>query len=279
MRNRCRWRLSDRGERRLFNRSGRPSGPAARLITRTPEGGRLLLARRLGGHVIISGGPEGSLFPTGSTTSLLYDRAVGTCDAATIEPGKLELGHVAHANCGDPALYGEQVLAVSYLTQPPASRANGLGEFAVRIAHVDTAARNGYTLGPIVMTYPQARTATRSGSTATARSGSMTHTTAPLRARTVSCSASRTPPGQWCSAGRSHRTRENCWRSMPTVSGSHRLLKAVNRCTRRRRRWSATSRCTASHQALPPLSRCSNPVRPRALAGRRRPHRLARSRR
>ena len=77
------------------------------------------------------------------------------------------------------------------------------------------------------MTYPQARTATRSGSTATARSGSMTHTTAPLRARTVSCSASRTPPGQWCSAGRSHRTRENCWRSMPTVSGSHRLLKAV----------------------------------------------------
>ncbi len=47
------------------------------------------------------------------------------------------------------------MLAVSSLAQPPASRAAGLGGFAVRIAHVDPAARDRYTLGPIVMTYPQ----------------------------------------------------------------------------------------------------------------------------
>ena len=68
--------------------------------------------------------------------------------------GTLRLGDVRHANCGDPALYGEQVLAVSYVAQP-ASRTRGVGEFAVRIAHVDPAARDGYTLGPVVMTYQQ----------------------------------------------------------------------------------------------------------------------------
>jgi hypothetical protein len=35
------------------------------------------------------------------------------------------------------------------------SRTRGVGEFAVRIAHVDPQARDGYTLGPIVMTYQQ----------------------------------------------------------------------------------------------------------------------------
>jgi hypothetical protein len=108
----------------------------------------------VGDRVIVSGGPEGSLFPSGSSTSLSHGRAAGTCDAATVEPGTLRLGHVRHANCGDPALYGEQVLAVSYVEQP-ASRTRGVGEFAVRIAHVDPAARDGYTLGPVVMTYQQ----------------------------------------------------------------------------------------------------------------------------
>ncbi len=120
-----------------------------------PKAGDYFSLAVVGGRVIVSGGPDGSLFPSGSTTSLSDDRAVGTCDAATVEPGTLKLGHVTHANCGDPALYGERVLAVSYLAQPPASRADGLDTFAVRIARVDPAARDGYTLGPIVMTYPQ----------------------------------------------------------------------------------------------------------------------------
>src|ERR1700733_11231165 len=131
-----------------------PVPPLVSSLALPKAGGYFSLAV-VGGHVIVSGGPEGSLFPSGSTTSLSNDRAVGTCDAAAVEPGTLKLGHVAHANCGDPTLYGEQVLAVSYLAQPPASRPDELDTFAVRIAHVDPAARDGYPLGPIVMTYPQ----------------------------------------------------------------------------------------------------------------------------
>ncbi len=119
-----------------------------------PQKGDYFALAVVGDRVIVSGGPRGSLFPSGSTTSLSDGRAVGTCDAATVRPGTLKLGHVMHANCGDPALYGERILAVSYLLQPPA-RDQGTGELAVRIAHVDPGMRDGYTLGPVVMTYPQ----------------------------------------------------------------------------------------------------------------------------
>ena len=119
-----------------------------------PPAGDFLALAVVGDRVIVSGGPEGSLFPSGSTTSLSHGRAAGTCDAATVAPGTLRLGRVRHANCGDPALYGERVLAVSYLVEP-ASRTHGVGEFAVRIAKVNPAAPDGYTLGPVVMTYPQ----------------------------------------------------------------------------------------------------------------------------
>jgi hypothetical protein len=81
-------------------------------------------------------------------------RPSGTCDAATVDPRTLKLSDVTHANCGDPALYGVRALAVSYLLRrtPPSG---GTGTFAIRIARVDPAAPHGYTLGPIVMTYPQ----------------------------------------------------------------------------------------------------------------------------
>jgi hypothetical protein len=119
-----------------------------------PKAGDYFALASVGDRIILSGGPDGSLFPSGSTTSLSHGRVVGTCDAATVEPGTLKLGRVAHANCGDPALYGEQVLAVSYPVHSP-SGTRGVGEFAIRIAHVDSGALDGYTLGPVVMTYPQ----------------------------------------------------------------------------------------------------------------------------
>jgi hypothetical protein len=130
--------------------------PALPLVSSLalPKAGDYFALATVGDHIILSGGPDGSLFPSGSTTLLSDGRVVGTCDAATVEPGTLKLGHVAHANCGDPALYGEQVLAVSYLVHP-VSGTRGVGEFAVRIAHVDPGALDGYTLGPVVMTYPQ----------------------------------------------------------------------------------------------------------------------------
>jgi hypothetical protein len=138
--------------------AGAKSGdhPLSPLVSslKLPQKGDYFALAVVDGRVIVSGGPTGSQFPSGSTTSLSDGRAVGTCDSATVEPGTLELGHIMHANCGDPALYDERVLAVSSLAQP-VSRTRGLGEFGVRIAHVDPGARDGYTLGPVVMTYPQ----------------------------------------------------------------------------------------------------------------------------
>jgi hypothetical protein len=128
---------------------GHPAVPLVSSLA-LPKVGDYFTLATVGDRIILSGGPDGSLFPSGSTTSLSDGRAVGTCDAVTVEPGTLKLGPVAHANCGDPALYGQQVLAVSYLV-PPVS----VGEFAVRIAHVDPGSLDGYTLGPVVMTYPQ----------------------------------------------------------------------------------------------------------------------------
>ena len=143
--------IADRGE----SAPGSADHPV-RLVSSLvlPKAGDYFALASVGDRIILSGGPDGSLFPSGSTTSLSDGRAVGTCDAATVEPGTLKLGRVAHANCGDPALYGERVLAVSYLVAP-APGASGVGEFAVRIAHVDSGALDGYTLGPVVMTYPQ----------------------------------------------------------------------------------------------------------------------------
>jgi hypothetical protein len=125
-----------------------PLGPAVSSTT-LPTAGDYFSLAVVRGHLIVSGGPQGSLFPSGSTTSLSRGRASGTCDAATVDPVTLKLGRVAHANCGDPALYGERVMAVSYLTSRVRDR------LAVRIARVDPAAPDGYTLGPIVMTYPE----------------------------------------------------------------------------------------------------------------------------
>jgi hypothetical protein len=136
------------------SRSGDHRAPSLVGSLTLPRSGDFFSLGVVGDRVIVSGGVGGSLFPSGSTTALSDGRAVGICDAATVESGPLRLGHVMYANCGDPALYGEQVLAVSYLAQP-VSRARGLGEYAVRIAHVDPRAHDGYTLGPVVMTYDE----------------------------------------------------------------------------------------------------------------------------
>ena len=144
--------IADHGE----SSPGSGDHPAVPLVSSLalPKAGDYFALATVGDHIILSGGPDGSLFPSGSTTVLSDGRVVGTCDAATVEPGTLKLSLVAHANCGDPALYGEQVLAVSYLVHP-VSGTRGVGEFAVRIAHVDPGALDGYTLGRVVMTYPQ----------------------------------------------------------------------------------------------------------------------------
>jgi hypothetical protein len=131
----------------------RPVSVAVSSVT-LPQSGDYFSLAVVGGRLIVSGGPQGSLFPSGSTGPLSHGRASGICDAATVDPLTLKLSDVSHANCGDPALYGVRALAVSYLLRgtPPSG---GTGTFAIRIARVDPSAPDGYTLGPIVATYPQ----------------------------------------------------------------------------------------------------------------------------
>jgi hypothetical protein len=134
--------------------SGRPLPGAHVSSVALPLAGHYDALGVVGGRLIVSGGPAGSLFPSGSTTSLSRGRPAGTCDAATVNPATLRPTDVRHADCADPALYGERVLAVSYLAGQ-VSATNALGVLALRIARSDPSAPGGYTLGPVVMRYPQ----------------------------------------------------------------------------------------------------------------------------
>jgi len=134
--------------------SGQRPVSVAVSSTRLPAKGDYFSLAVVGGHLIVSGGPQGSLFPSGSMTLMSGGRPSGTCDAATVDPVTLKLTAVAHANCGDPQLYGERVLPVNYAL-PGLAPGGGTLTIGVRIARVDPAAQDGYTLGPIVMSYPQ----------------------------------------------------------------------------------------------------------------------------
>jgi hypothetical protein len=72
---------------------------------------------------------------------------------AVVDPQTLAIGPVKTANCGDPTLYGQRVLALTYFSRHAA--AGGGASLAVRIARADPKARDGYTLGPVVTTYEQ----------------------------------------------------------------------------------------------------------------------------
>jgi hypothetical protein len=106
------------------------------------------------GRLLVSGGPDGSLFDSGATTVMSHGRPAGTCDAATVDPTTLTLSGFVRGNCGDPALYGERVLPISYVYRglPPQG---GTPTMAIRVATLDPSAPDGYRLGPVVATYPQ----------------------------------------------------------------------------------------------------------------------------
>ena len=85
--------------------------------------------------------------------SFAHGRVQGVCVAASVDPGTLRVAGVARGNCGDPALFGEHVMAVVYvptLRDPPGWGTNPL---AMRIAIVNPTARAGYVLGPVVVEY------------------------------------------------------------------------------------------------------------------------------
>ena len=89
----------------------------------------------------------------GYSVPLADGRGVGTCDAAIVDPQTLAVGPVKTANCGDPTLYGQRVLALTYFSRHVVAGADA--NLAIRIARADARARDGYTLGPVVTTYEQ----------------------------------------------------------------------------------------------------------------------------
>ncbi len=134
--------------------SGSPPSAATVASVKLPAAGHYEVLALVGGRLIVSGGASGSLFSPGAVTPMSHGRASGTCDAASVNPATLRLSDLTAASCADPALYGERVLPVSYLAGR-VSATNALGVLAVRIARSDPAAPGGYTLGPVVMKYPQ----------------------------------------------------------------------------------------------------------------------------
>jgi hypothetical protein len=133
--------------------SATPGAVAVRVSSTTlPKAGDYFTLAVVGGRLVVSGGSHGSLFSSDATTDIVRGRPAWSCDAATVDPATLRLGDVVHGNCGDPALYGEHVLAVASLQR--VHFGSGL-LVRIRIAHVAPGAPEGYTLGPVVATSPQ----------------------------------------------------------------------------------------------------------------------------
>ena len=132
-----------------------PAVPATVTSVGLPPAGQFSSLTVSGGRLILSGGPEGSVPVSGYQSTLRHGRAAGKCHAAVVDPRTLSLEPIRTANCGDPSLYGEHVLPIAYLVRRAGANGSGVGEIAVRIARSDRAARDGYTMGPVVTTYPQ----------------------------------------------------------------------------------------------------------------------------
>ena len=124
-----------------------------------PKSGKYFSLAVVGGRVVLSGGPQGSLFPSGMASTAsgrsapVNSKPTATCDSAVVDTSTLHLNDRMTANCADPALYHERAIAVSYWVNSRGSPSGTLIE--TRIARIDSAAPDGYTLGPVVMRYPQ----------------------------------------------------------------------------------------------------------------------------
>ncbi|HXR22415.1 MAG TPA: hypothetical protein VN786_07665, partial [Acidimicrobiales bacterium] len=88
----------------------------------------------------------------GSTSRSNDLEVTGTCYSSWVDPSSLVLDDERSGSCGDPALEGRQVLPV-FAIDKNSSRVLVDQSAVVRIAHV-VPHSPGYTLGPVVMTFP-----------------------------------------------------------------------------------------------------------------------------
>ncbi|MGO9790744.1 MAG: hypothetical protein ACLP8S_15010 [Solirubrobacteraceae bacterium] len=85
-------------------------------------------------------------------------RVLGTCTSASVDPLTLRVVSLARGNCGDPALYGRGVLPVVYQVSRNPGPGWGTDELGIRMAIVARSASRGYTLGPLLVGYPDCST-------------------------------------------------------------------------------------------------------------------------
>jgi hypothetical protein len=84
--------------------------------------------------------------------SLEYPSTSSMCSSAVVNPATLALRNLRRGSCADPAVFGRS--AIPAISIDKALPAKGGGPSAVvRIAHV-TSGSPGYSLGPIVMSFP-----------------------------------------------------------------------------------------------------------------------------
>jgi hypothetical protein len=123
-----------------------PIGASVRSLDLSHSAGFESLAL-VGGRLILSGGPNGSLFPSASIAASPHWPAAARCWSAVVNPDTLKLSHSRTGGCDDPRLYGVDVLPVNFVDngRPDAS--------TLRIARIT---RHGYTVGPVVVRYSEA---------------------------------------------------------------------------------------------------------------------------
>lgn len=123
-----------------------PTGASVRSLDLSHAAGYESLAL-VGGRLILSGGPNGSLFPSASIAASPHWPAAARCWSAVVDPGTLKLSDIRTGGCDDPRLYGVEVLPVNFVDN------GGHDDSTVRIARVT---RRGYTVGPVVLRYSEA---------------------------------------------------------------------------------------------------------------------------
>ena len=101
----------------------------------------------VGARLVLSGGPQGSLFPSASIAASPHSPAAPRCWSAVVNPQTLKLSRLRTGDCEDPGLYGVRVLPVNFVDN------GGHDDSTVRIARTTV---RGYTVGPVVMRYSEA---------------------------------------------------------------------------------------------------------------------------
>ena len=124
---------------------GPPAPGAKASAVRLP--GQYSVLTTVGNKLVLTGPPSGTDIP-GADLS---------CDSVVVDPATLKLSRFSQASCADPRLWGEAVPPVFSIEQHVfwGHGSEGINTGEVRIARLSGAAP-GYSLGPVVLRYPNA---------------------------------------------------------------------------------------------------------------------------